>query len=248
MLGLSSNIVRAETLRIAVASNFLKTAQNLAHQFESQTQHKVQISSGSSGKLYLQISKGAPFDLFLSADTQKPHELVENGLAQADSVQTYALGKLLLWLKSCDKPVELSLLTASKIKRIALANPKLAPYGSASQQFLIKKQLWSKLKSKIVFPENISQVSQLAKIGVVDAAFIAASHKDLFGIHNQSCFIDILASDHPPIKQDLVIISSSQHQAAAKEFIDYMKSEHAQNLIKSMGYLTPNSGKLAPIN
>jgi len=246
-VGFYPNSLRAEDLRIAVASNFLKASQDLAQQFELQSQHKIQISSGSSGKLFLQISKGAPFDLFLSADTQKPQELVKKDLAQADSLQTYALGKLVLWLRACHTPLDLSQLLNNKVKKIAMANPKLAPYGFASKQLLINNQLWHRLESKLVFPENISQVSQLVKIGVVDAAFIAASHKSQLNTDGQNCVIDIPTTDYPAIEQQLVIISGSPHKSVANEFIDFMLSNTGQDLIKNMEYLLPDSGKISPL-
>ncbi len=141
----SFSIVNAETIRLAVASNFLKTAQQLTQAFESESQQKVQISSGSSGKLYLQISNGAPFDIFLSADQQKPQALIKSGLAVDHSLKTYAIGKLLLWLKSskedCSRLTEFTELAESNIHKIAMANPKLAPYGFASQQLLMKQNL-----------------------------------------------------------------------------------------------------------
>lgn len=249
LLGFSINSLNAGTLRVAVASNFLKTAQELAHQFESQSQHKIQLSSGSSGKLYLQITKGAPYDLFLSADPEKPRELVKSGWGESKSVQTYALGKLLLWLKSCDQSSNLSTLSSETVQKIALANPQLAPYGFASKQLLINKKLWHQLEAKAVYPENISQVSQFAKIGVVDAAFIAASHKSLLNEKltnsgQRSCLIDIPVDDYPAIEQQLVIISRSKNKTAVKEFVDFMRSSRGQDLIKNMGYLLPDSDKI----
>ena len=247
LFGLPIKFLKAETLRVAVASNFLKTAQGLALKFESQTQHKIQLSSASSGKLYLQISKGAPFDLFLSADTHKPQELIKNQLAQPESLQTYALGKLVVWLKFCSKAVDLNYLASNDVQKLAIANPKLAPYGFASKQFLLSKQLWDRLEPKMVYPENISQVSQLAKLGVVDAAIVAESHKNELASKPPSCFIDISINDYPAINQQLVILSNSQHKRLAQEFVEFMKSYTGQNLIKNMGYLLPDSDKIAPI-
>ncbi len=238
--------LQAETIRVAVASNFLKTAQNLSQQFEAQNQHSIQLSSGSSGKLYLQITKGAPFDLFLSADRQKPQQLVTDGLAEARSIQTYALGKLSLWLKTCEN-TDISGLNNPEIRKIAIANPKLAPYGLASQQLLKKYRLWRKLKDKMIFPENISQVAQMSKIGVVNAALVATANTHTLLSNEGSCFVNIKTNDYPPIEQQLVIMTNTDKKATARQFVQYIMSDQGQTLIKNMGYLLPDSGKMLQI-
>ena len=235
--------LKAEIIRVAVASNFLKTAQSLSREFEAQSEHSIQLSSGSSGKLYLQISKGAPFDLFLSADTQKPEELVKGGFAIADSKQTYAIGKLSLWLKICQNTTDFSFLTNDLIRKIAIANPKLAPYGMASKQLLEKYQLWNNLNHKMLFPENIAQVAQLAKIGIIDAAFVATSQSGALIGEEQSCLLDI-PPIYPIIAQQLVLITNSKKHPLAKEFVQFILSRQGQNLIKNMGYSVPNSAKI----
>ncbi len=238
------------TLRIATASNFLETAQKIANEFEAQSEHSVNISSGSSGKLFLQISNGAPFDLFLSADTDKPTQLVKNGLALADSQHSYAYGRLMLWFRSCDRSLTPNQLVERYIHKVAIANPKLAPYGLASKQFLTKHHLWPAIQSKLVQPENISQVSQLIKIGVVDAAFISASHIRGLGLENSNCLLKLDNMDDPgnwdyaPIDQQLVIISASKNIPLARDFIRFMQSGKIHTLIKNMGYLVPDSVKI----
>jgi molybdate transport system substrate-binding protein len=239
--------LQAETIRVAVASNFLKTAQSLSRQFEAQSEHSVHLSSGSSGKLYFQISKGAPFDLFLSADSQKPQALIKGGFAIANSKQTYAVGQLSLWFKSCEQSPDLSFLNNPSIQKIAVANPKLAPYGMATRQLLEKYQLWGDLKAKMIFPENISQVAQMCKIGVVDAAFVAASNSEMLLSNQQSCLINLSAGDYPSIEQQLVIISSSQKKVIARQFVQYIQSPQGQNLIKNMEYLLPDSDKITEL-
>lgn len=237
--------IHAETLRIAVASNFLRTAQELAHQFEQQSGHLVLVSSGSSGKLFFQISNGAPFDLFMSADSVKPSKLVKNDLALANSQQTYAKGKLALWLKNCSASPSLSDITNRSVKKIALANPKLAPYGSASKQLLEKLLLWKGLSSKLVQPENISQVAQLAKMGVVDAAFIAQSSVVRLNIKEPACIVSLKTSGYSPIEQQLIIVSNSKNIPLAEKFTRFLNSRTAHNLIKKRGYLLPDSDKIS---
>lgn len=236
--------LQAETIRVAVASNFLRTAQKLSRQYEAQSPHSIQLSSGSSGKLYLQITKGAPYDLFLSADTQKPEELVNNGFAFANTKKTYAIGKLLLWLKNCVKSTDLSILNNPAILKIAVANPKLAPYGLATRQILTKQELWKHLKAKMIFPENITQVAQMSKLGVVDAAFVAVANSDKLLSNSQNCLIELPSNDYPAIEQQLVIISNSKNKALASNFVHYILSIEGQDLIKNMGYLIADSDKI----
>jgi len=250
----SINVVNAETIRVAVASNFLKTAQQLVNLFEQQNEHKVELSSGSSGKLYLQITKGAPYDVFLSADSDKPNRLVQEGFATTKTKATYALGQLSLWLKSCKhnkankQNNDWSFLKYDTINKIAIANPKLAPYGYASEQLLLKYQLNSSLKSKLLYPENISQVTQFAKIGVVDAAFVATSHSQQLQTTNSEnrngCLLEISTKDYPTIEQQLVILSNSKKQNTAHVFVNFLFSKKAQDLIKNMGYSLPSSAKI----
>lgn len=247
----SINFVNAETIRVAVASNFLKTAQELVNLFEQQSEHKIELSSGSSGKLYLQITKGAPYDLFLSADTEKPNKLVEKGFANKKTKRTYALGQISLWLKFCQHHSNLLFLKDNSIKKIAMANPKLAPYGYATEQFLLKYKLKGLIKSKLVYPENISQVTQFAKVGVVDAAFVAKSHSQQLvktdKENSDSCLLEIPFEDYPAIQQQLVILSNSTKQNTAQIFVDFVFSEEAQDLTKNMGYLLPASDKIDPL-
>ncbi|MCF6192992.1 MAG: molybdate ABC transporter substrate-binding protein [Kangiellaceae bacterium] len=243
---------QAKTLHIATASNFLETARKIADEFEAQSEHSVRVSSGSSGKLFLQISNGAPFDLFLSADVEKPSLLIKDKLALADSLQSYAHGRLVIWFKNCDVSLSLYQLTGNSIDKIAIANPKLAPYGLASKQFLIKQKLWSRVQPKLVQPENISQVSQLVKIGVVDAAFISASHIRGLGLESSNCLLRLDNTDdpanlgYPPIDQQLVIISTSKNIPLARDFIRFMQTNKVHTLIKNMGYLVPDSVKITP--
>ena len=239
--------VSAKTLRLAVASNFLESARQLAKTFEENSKHSVQISSASSAKLYLQIKSGAPIDLFLSADSQKPSKLVKNGLALANSQQTYAIGKLMLWLKDCSTQTNLMSLSSQSIKKIAIANPKLAPYGYASKKLLEHHKLWKQVSSKLIYPENIAQVAQLAKLGVIDAALIAESNANKLGKTGESCLTELKNSNYPPIVQQLVIISNSENKELANQFILFLDSKMAKVLIKNMGYFLPNSAKIRPL-
>lgn len=234
----------AGDLRLAVASNFLDTAKILANQFSRDTGHVVTVSSGSSGKLFLQIKNGAPFDIFLSADAQKPNQLIVQNLALESSLRTYALGSIAFWQKNCTNISTIENIDLSSINKMAIANPALAPYGLASQQAMEKLNLWHKLQPKLVFPENISQVAQMAKIGVVDAAIIAQSNRaDLDGNAN-SCSFLIDRNNYSSIEQKLVITAKSNQKALAIEFINYIGSQNALDLIKNKGYYVSKPVKI----
>ena len=237
----SSEVSSEKPLRIAVASNFLETSQKLAEEFKKASGVSVQISSGSSGKLFHQIMHGAPFDIFLSADKHKPQQLVTNSKAQPSSLNTYAKGQLMLWFKYCDGGNKLEALQNPQFKKIALANPKLAPYGASTESLIRTANLWPALKSKLVFPENIAQVAQLAKLGAVDAAFIAKTHAKNLQPDSVdspfSCIVELSSYHYPPIEQQLVILKASKNQELARRFVLYLQSVPAQALIKNMGYL-----------
>jgi molybdate transport system substrate-binding protein len=238
-------------LRVAVASNFIEPARALSQEFDKKN-HTISLISGSSGKLFLQISKGAPFDLYLSADSVKPHTLVEQGLAQRDTLKTYATGKLGIWFSHCPLTANArqQLLSSQlspnvvkqllSVRKIAIANPALAPYGMASKQYLITSGLWDQVEDRLVYPENISQVAQLAKLGVVETAFIALSQtpslQTLSAKRPNQCVLGIATEHHSAISQQLVVLNSSKNNELARRFADFLSSKKAQDLIKNMGY------------
>jgi molybdate transport system substrate-binding protein len=237
----ATETVETKPLRLAVASNFVVASQQLASAFEQRHSIPIEISSGSSGKLYHQIMQGAPYDIFLSADQDKPRQLIANQRAHPSSLTTYAKGQLALWLKQCEQMTSLSILNQTKVTKIAIANPKLAPYGIAAQDLINQTNLWEILQPKLVFPENIAQVAQLAMLGVVDAAFIAKAHQPILAQnttnHPKSCVVSLSGYHYPAIEQQLVIIKSSLNQQQAWLFVEFIKSHSAQALIKNMGYL-----------
>ena len=163
----------AGVLSVAVASNFSETLKRLEPHFAAATGHELRISTASSGKLYAQIVHGAPYDLFLSADSERPARLEIDGLAVEGSRMTYALGALLLWMPG-GKPGEepLRTLSSGNFGRLAIANPKTAPYGRAAREVLESLQLWNKLQGKLVRGENVSQAFQFAASGGADLVLI----------------------------------------------------------------------------
>ena len=231
----------AETppLRIAVAANFSPILTKLIPQFSQQSQIPVQIISGASGTLFLQISHGAPFDIFLSADSARPQKLKDNGLIITGSLQTYAYGQLALWATNNEVvPLE-SLahllthsLSNSSNQRFAIANPTTAPYGKAAKETLETLNLWQQVKNNLVTGININQTFQQIRSQSVTIGMVANSQLIL----NQLTGTVIPSHYHQPIKQQLVILKSSKQIKNAKTFSRFLLSNRVQQQLKTLGY------------
>ena len=229
----------ADKLNIAVASNFSHTLHSLAEDFESKTGHQLRISRASTGKLYTQIKHGAPFDIFLAADERRPDRLISEGKATTELSAIYAIGKLVLIShinpeKSCQDA-----LSSPALKRLAIANPKTAPYGLAAQQTLKKLQLWKTIKPKLVMGENIAQSLQFVSTGNAHAGFVAKSMLLQGTKINVSCEWQVPADMHEPIKQKMLVLAKASNKPAAKAFWQYMQSDDAKTIIKNSGYDVP---------
>ena len=228
-----------ETLNIAVASNFVAAMQSIEQAFEADSEHDIRIIRGSSGKHYAQILNGAPFDVFLSADQLRPRRLVEEGIADESGLATYAQGQLALW--SRDKGLELGreyLLNSNNYRVIAIANPRLAPYGQAAMEVLSSLGLDSLVSERLVMGENIAQAFQFAFSGNADLGLLAYSQTLSPNIRSRGSVWLVPSEMHQPIKQDMLILSDS---AAAREFANFMKSTEVRNILRSGGYLVPEA-------
>jgi molybdate transport system substrate-binding protein len=230
----------AAQLRVAVAANFLSTLQKLAPQFMRASGNSVVVSAGSTGQLYTQITQGAPFDVFLSADTARPQRLESQGLIVPGSRFTYAVGSVVLWSPHAGAvDGGAKALTAGHYRFIGVAQPNNAPYGAAAQQVLTALGLWSRLNEdkKIVLGENITQTWQFAASGNVDMAFVALSQ--VIGPDGKISGSYWLPpqSMYAPIKQDAVVIKSTPNQAAALAFTHWLRTAPAAAMIiRAAGY------------
>ncbi len=235
--------VIADELRVAVASNFSETIKYLSEKFESRTDHKIKLIFGSTGRHYAQIKNGAPFDIFFAADSKRPQRLEKEGLTSAGSRFTYARGKLVLW--SPDERLidaDAQVLEQANFDHLSIANPKLAPYGKAAQDFLQSRKLWKPLMKKTVRGENIGQAFHFVNSGNAELGLVAYSQvkhpdKDIKG-----SFWEVPTSLYSPIEQQAVMLKDSR---AANDFLDYIKSDEAKQLIRRFGYEAPNTTKLA---
>ena len=237
-----STKVWSESANIAVASNFISTAKVLIKNFESESKHKIHASYGSSGKLVAQITHGAPFELFLSADQKSPHFLSAKHLTLPESQFTYAIGRLALCANTPISDASLSnILKAPQIKKIALANAKLAPYGRAAQQVLQQLEIDQTDRNKWIRGENIAQTFQFLVSGNVNLAFIAkAQANSSDNIQSEAC-ISIPSELYDPIKQDAILLSRANKSPAAIAFYNYLKQGKAREIIQGFSYNVPDT-------
>jgi molybdate transport system substrate-binding protein len=241
-LALSVRAAQADEINIAVAANFLGTLQKLAPQFERASAHKLVLSSGSSGQLYAQIVQGAPFDLLLSADTEKPKLLESAGLAVPGSRFTYAIGTLVLWSPKAGLVDQAGqILQSGSYRFIGVADPANAPYGAAAREVLRALGLWDRLtqEHKLVTGENITQAWQFAASGNVDMAFVALSQVLLSdGSISGSSWLPP-QSMYTRIDQDAVVLVHASHRAAAEAFASWLQHDPlALATIQAAGYHT----------
>ena len=229
----------ADDIYLAVATNFTAAMKEIVTKFEQSHEHKVITSFGSSGKIYAQIKHGAPFQLFFSADQTKPEILEQEGFTVSGSRFTYAIGALALWsIKPNFVGNDFSRLQTNSFNKLALANPKLAPYGVAALEVLDALKLKQFTEAKWVQGENIAQTYQFVATGNADLGFVALSQiMDKGHIQAGSSFI-IPRQLYSPIRQDAVLLKRAKTSAGAKALHDYLKSAEAKNIIHAFGYQT----------
>lgn len=233
-VALLSGSAQAASVQAAVAANFTKVAEQLAADFKARTGDEVVLSFGASGALYTQISQGAPFEVFLSADQARPAKAVEEGFAVDGSAFTYAVGQLALYGPGRDLTDGKAVLEANDFAHLAVADPKAAPYGAAAYEVLDAYGLTAGLEGKIVTGENISQTLQFVETGNAELGFVAASQV----VGKDSVWI-VPAELHKPIAQDAVLLKTGEANPAAKAFLDYLQSPEAVAVIKASGYSVP---------
>ena len=233
----ASKPAQGAEVNVAVASNFTAPMKQIAADFEKATGHKVVLSFGGSGKFYAQIKNGAPFQLFLSADDGKPAQLEKDGLTVHGSRFTYAIGTLVLWsAKPGFVDANGDVLNKGAFNKIAIANPKLAPYGAAAMEVLSKWGLLTAVQHKIVQGENISQTYQFADSGNADLGFVALSQVMKDGkLLSGSAWV-VPSKLHSPIRQDAVLLLKGKGNPAAEALASYLKTDKAKILIRSYGY------------
>ncbi len=229
-------------LTIAAAANLKDVMQALVADFRrTRADAKVDVVLGSSGKFTQQIAHGAPYDLFFSADLEYPQRLVTEQLT-ASGVRTYARGRLVLWSATRDaRRLTLKDLADPAIRRIAIANPKLAPYGARARQALEHAGVWDKVQDKLVFGQNVSQTAQFADSGGADVAVIPLSLALSPALKQRGGYVAIPESQHMPLDQGFVILKRATGNPLAAAFADYVVSAPARAIFAAHGYLAPAS-------
>jgi molybdate transport system substrate-binding protein len=229
--------VRADEVLVAVAANFSAPMQRIAAEFEKDSGHKAQLAFGATGAFYAQIKNGAPFQVLLSADDETPAKLAQEGLAEASSRFTYAIGSLVLWSA---KPGYVDgrgeVLKTTTFTKLALANPKTAPYGRAAIETLTKLGLLKSLEPKFVRGENIAQAFQFVMTGNAELGFVALSQVMKDGRVAEGSAWRVPEEMHQPIRQEAVLLTTARHDAAALALLHYLKSDKARAVIRAFGY------------
>ena len=234
LLSLNAN---AGEVQVAVAANFTAPMQRIAAEFEKDSGHKATLMSGATGKFYAQISHGAPFEVFLSADDETPARLEKDGLAVAGSRFTYATGRLVLWSPRegyVDDKGEV--LKKGDFRHLAIANPRTAPYGAAALQVLGKLGLQPALTPRFVQGENIAQTHSFVVSGNAELGFVALAQVYKDGRLGAGSAWIVPASLHAPIRQDAVLLMKGASNPAAAALLKYLKSDKARAIIRSFGY------------
>lgn len=234
VLTYSSPAVAAESLNIAVAANFMQPFKEIAKLFESENPVYVNVTFASSGHLTGQIMNGAPYDIFMSADEERPAMLSQKGLAEKPFV--YARGRVVLWSAKkelCGVAGWQEVVKHPSVKRIAVAVPKVAPYGAASMAAIEQSRLRDMVQHKLVYPENIAQAFQYAMTENVDAAFCALSSA-LSEQGKKGCYFEV--GEAPPIVQGACVLMRAKNREAVKRFANFLNSPEANSIKKKYGY------------
>jgi molybdate transport system substrate-binding protein len=229
----------AGEVKVAVSSNFSAAIHALAPKFEQASGHEVRISTGSTGKLYAQIRNGAPFGVFLAADTRRPRKLDEAGFVAADGRFTYAQGRIALWSPNPEQVAGRGTLAKGDFRHLAIANPKTAPYGLAAKQTLQALGHWTDLKGKIVRGENIGQTHQFVASGNAALGFVALSQISGPNRPAEGSRWLVPQTHYDPIRQQAVLLTDHADNSAARALVDYLQGAEAASVIRSYGYALP---------
>ena len=236
-VGLSGEPTYAAQTNVAVAANFTEAAKEIAAAFKQKTGHEAILSFGASGAFYTQITQDAPFQIMLSADTERPKKLVDGGLGVADSRFTYAIGKLVLWSRNPDLVKGEATLKNPTFAKLSICNPVAAPYGEAAVETMKSLKLYDALQPKLVVGADITQAFQFVDTGNADLGFVAGSQL----IKREGSRWDVPQNLYNPIRQDAVLLKKGVGNEAATAFMQFLKGPEAHAIIEKYGYAFDNS-------
>lgn len=226
----------AEQAVVAVAANFIPPFREIASEFEKSTGHQLQVAGGSSGSFYTQIKNGAPFDVFFSADRERPKLLEDEGFGVKYSRFTYAIGRLVLWSSNASLIKGEETLRSKQFKRLAIANPKTAPYGVAAMQTMQKLELWDSLQPHIVMGESIGQTMGFIESGNAQLGFVALSQIMDAKFKGKGSRWEVPTNLHESIKQDVILLTKGKENPAAKALLEFIGGPQAKAIIERFGY------------
>ena len=232
-------------LVVAAAADLSAALKEIVENYEKKTGVKVKLSFGASGSLTQQIQNGAPFDLFFSADMDYPHQLIAAGDADGTSLYQYAVGRLVLWVPA-DSSLDLQRLGMNalldpSVKKIAVANPLPAPYGRAAVAAPKHAGVYDRVADRLVLGENVAQAAQFVESGNVQAGFVALAHALAPGMSGKGKYWEVPAEFYPPLAQGVVVLSHPQHTKEAAQFLEYVKTKEAAQLLRKYGFTLPQS-------
>lgn len=233
-LAACSGAASAAQVHVAVAANFASTMSDLAALFEASTQNQVLVSVGSTGRLYAQIKNGAPFDVFFAADAARPARLDKERAIVPGSRFTYAVGRIVLWSsRAVYVDAQGKVLRTGHYKHLAIANPKLAPYGAAAQQVLTARGLWQHVQDRLVEGQDIGQTYSYVSSGNAELGFVAYSQLKRPDVPITGSYWLVPQSLYEPIEQQAVLLEDTP---AARAFMSFIKSARARAIIRNHGY------------
>ena len=237
LLALAASLAHAGEVQVAVAANFAGPLARIGEGFTAATGHVLKISAGATGKFYTQIISGAPFEVLIAADDETPKKLAAGGHAVAGTNFTYAIGKLVLWSAQPGFVDDQGAVLASdKVKHVAIANPKVAPYGAAAMEVMKARGLSDAVTPKLVTAESIAQAYQFVATGNAELGFVALSQVAVPGKPTPGSYWAVPANLYGEIRQDAVLLKAGADNPAAKALLEYLKGEAAEKLVREFGY------------
>lgn len=237
---------RTTHIRVAAAADLQFAMNDLAALYEKETHIRIDVTYGSSGNFFAQIQNGAPFDLFFSADADYPRRLDAASLAEPGSLWIYAIGRIVMWTPG-DSPVDIakrqwSALLDPAVRKIAVANPEHAPYGRAAVAAMKNAGIYDRVRDKLVYGENISQAAAFVQSGNAQVGIIALALALSPAMRDGQSW-EIPASQHSPIEQAAVALKNSANKAAARAFLEFVKSAAGREILLRYGFMTPDKNQ-----
>src|SRR4051812_15141628 len=242
LLLMFSGLASAQELAVAAAADLNFALREIATNYQQKTGTKLTLSFGSSGNFFTQIQNGAPFDLFFSADVDFPRQLEAAALAEPGTLYQYAVGKIVLWVPTSaklDLARGMNVLLDRSVTKIAIANPKHAPYGRAAEAALRKAGIYDRVQAKLVLGENISQTAQFVETGNAEIGILALSLATSPTMQSRGRFVEIPGELYPPLQQAVMVLKNSKQKSFALKFMEYLKGSQAQAILQRYGFTHP---------